>query len=773
MTVSPEIADVLEGRARWSVAQGDCLDVLRTLPDACVDAVVTDPPYGLTFMGRRWDRDTPDVTIWREALRVLKPGGHLLAFGAPRTYHRLACAIEDAGFEIRDSLHWMFGCLSEDTEIIVNGEWVQYHKATEGSLALCYDSEHDTYSWQPVEKLVVYDYDDTAFRIESEYTDQIVSRNHRCLVERDGRLVFALAEHLDGEARVPVLEGVRDLLDALPLPQSHAGGTQPLLPDVQGCATASASDEEADERAEDESRRVLGVRHEGLEAGSVVASDCEADVLAPMQRGSAGTGVEGTRTQGEGRVDGRVEGFVPREDVGGEQPGVEGRRDVQAGQGELRRAEVRSLPTGVPVDGSQGRIRHGAPAGGGESDRAVPGEDGGGASRRSRHAEQRAVEPDAVRDEPGAQAVRGTRHTSTTLARVTPFHHVGKVWCVKVPTGAFVARRNGKVFVTGNSGFPKSHDVSKALDKAAGAERKTLGVKVYADGHVQRSNGTDLGRMNDDGWQGGDGSARAYDAPSTDAAKQWSGWGTALKPAHEPIVLARKPLVGTVAANVVEHGTGALNIDACRIGAENIPTRHTEYGGASNGDGWTKNRATGAVSVHDGRWPPNVLLSHAPGCAADCAPGCPAAELDRQSNTGGASRFFPTFDPADEVAFRYVAKASRREREAGCEALASRVVGTWGGDEDDLTPGKRSTIPRANTHPTVKPVALMRWLARLVVAPGGVVLDPFAGSGTTGVACMAEGLRFVGIEREPAYVEIARARIAHAEGQPRLPREAA
>lgn len=181
----------------------------------------------------------------------------------------------------------------------------------------------------------------------------------------------------------------------------------------------------------------------------------------------------------------------------------------------------------------------------------------------------------------------------------------------------------------------------------------------------------------------------------SDAAKQWDGWATALKPAREAIILARKPPVGTVAANVREHGTGALNIDACRIA--------------------TDDPGSGRQYSNVGRWPANVVLDEEA-----------AAMLDEQS---GASRFF------------YVAKASRRER-----------------DKDAGEGG--------NKHPTVKPAALMRWLVRLIAPPDGLVLDPFAGSGSTGVACAAEGARFLGIELEIPSWGTARRRVAAAYASP-------
>jgi len=179
------------------------------------------------------------------------------------------------------------------------------------------------------------------------------------------------------------------------------------------------------------------------------------------------------------------------------------------------------------------------------------------------------------------------------------------------------------------------------------------------------------------------------------------GLGTALKPAYEPILLARKPLEGTTAGNLERHGTGALSIEAARVG-------EARY------------------------WPANVTLSH--------APDCPVALLDGEST--GLSRLF------------FCAKATRREREAGCEQLPLQLAQLYTGR------GQPARI-RRNVHPTVKPVELMRWLVRLVTPRGGVVLDPFAGSATTGIAAVMEGRRFLGIEREAKYIDIACARMTH------------
>ena len=196
------------------------------------------------------------------------------------------------------------------------------------------------------------------------------------------------------------------------------------------------------------------------------------------------------------------------------------------------------------------------------------------------------------------------------MARVEPIHYRGKMWCVSVPSGAFVARRNGKVFVTGNSGFPKSLDVSKALDKAAGAEREVVGkwmptgtaaIKLKGGGHCNAGNRGEVEEIREE---------VALTAPATPEAQQWQGWGTALKPAWEPIVVARKPLEGTVAANVLKHGTGALNVDGCRVGTEveTWPKSRRYYGPFGRIEG-KEGEYQSTPPAPGGRFPANLVLS--------------------------------------------------------------------------------------------------------------------------------------------------------------------
>ena len=402
---------------------GDNFTLLRELPDNSVDSVVTDPPYGLKFMGKKWDCDVPSVELWSEVLRVLKPGGHLLSFGGTRTYHRMVCAIEDAGFEIRDQLQWIFG-----------------------------------------------------------------------------------------------------------------------------------------------------------------------------------------------------------------------------------------------------------------------------------------------------------------------------------------------------SGFPKSLDISKAIDRAAGVEREIVGENLY---NARRTNGASKHRATDVARTIG---PTMNTAPATAAAKQWQGFGTALKPANEPIVLARKPLSEkTVAANVLKWGVGGINVDGCRIPAG---SDHATNCNRTDVSGWWASSKGAFVEANpQGRFPSNLLLDETAAEILDEQSGIssekPRMTTSQPNNsigtfktktkttfvhggTGGASRFF------------YVAKTSKRERNAGLEGMPKIESGI--GDERPSGQSMQRLDGREprkieNYHPTVKPIKLMSYLCRLVTPPNGTVLDPFMGSGSTGIAAKNEGFDFIGMELDASYFEIAQKRI--------------
>jgi DNA modification methylase len=517
----------------YTVHIGNNLNILPTLPDNSVDSIVTDPPYELGFMGKKWDSSgiAYSVELWRECLRVLKPGGHLLSFGGTRTWHRVAVGIEDAGFEVRDSIAWMYGS--------------GFPKSLDVSKAI--DKSDATEARRKR---------DFAFTSWMRSTSLTASKANQIL--QDAGLISSngtVAGHYfaaspDAQPAVATAE----LFDKL----------RPYLPEVPDYIEKMVA-ERTIESENFKNREVIGSKTAGM---------------------------------GSGKTFGMLQ-----------------------------------------ADGN-------------------------------------------------------------------------------------------------NAAAEKELDIT---------------------------------------------------APSTPEAQQWEGWGTALKPAFEPIVVARKPLIGTVAENVLTHGTGALNIDGSRIGTETIISRGGRSG-AVTGDERT-GAALGMYGAHEplntehqGRWPANVILdeysaevldeqsgvsksvatnrglrysgSHG-GLAAESKEYKEGTDSVRgHSDSGGASRFY------------YVAKASKRDRNEGLDELPEIRTGAMSATADGsmLTgSGNERTTTRQNFHPTVKPTQLMRYLVKLVTPPGGTVLDPFTGSGSTGKAAILEGFRFIGCELTEDYIPIIEGRLKHAE----------
>ena len=301
------------------------------------------------------------------------------------------------------------------------------------------------------------------------------------------------------------------------------------------------------------------------------------------------------------------------------------------------------------------------------------------------------------------------------------------------------------------SGFPKSHNIGREIDKKQGNDREVVG-EVRAGKNA-------LGQ--DSGWNKHNNRTQIE---VTKGSSEWEGWGTALKPAHEPMVLARKPLSEkSVADNVMQHGTGAINIDACRVGGQSEDTeRKKVVRKARTADGvWTDDnsgmKSEGsefADADPRGRWPSNVMHDGSEQ-VQEIFPETSSTEVSRERTHKGiwtageladTEQFMPAYgDQGNASRYFYCAKTSKEERKFG---LGGEVA--------------------ANTHPTVKPVELMRYLVRLITPKGGVVLDPFMGSGSTGMAAREEDYSFIGIEKESEYYEIAKARIKNVKPQLKL-----
>lgn len=687
--------------------EGDSLELLDTLDENSVDSCCTDPPYHLTsivkrfgntsldregtnearardradgmarfsrgFMGKQWDGG--DIAFrpefWTKVYRVLKPGAHLLAFSGTRTYHRMACAIEDAGFEVRDQIGWAYGCLDEATEVATPDGVKPYRKIIEGDLVICYDLNDGSYSTQPVLEVVAYDYDDTAFRLIGDFGEQVVSRNHRCIIKRGGAEVFQLAEEAARERKtsLPVLEDLRDLQSALRNAYERTSSAEfDVLPQLQRSGDRGKGKRTPFSVRPPRRSLLRRLWRRQAYPDGLAQESSAADVLAALQRCFARKGVGSSRPQRTWKLVGSIKEGDCREDDRPNESIMERRFDLPKSQRRLREPvnKIRALLSRIFRDGAQRRLCDGVQVSRRQGDRTCVSQNGSRPSQEPRCNRQYDNEPHAVRDECGPQGIRAWRGHRAAMVRVVPFRLKGRVWCLRVPTGAFVAVRGGVAFPTGNSGFPKSHN-------------------LHGD---------------------------------------WEGWGSALKPAWEPICVARKPLSEkTLAANVLKWGTGAINVDGCRI--ENAARRSKSGGMARKANpiyGTFSNKDVEPFMSTLGRWPANLIHD-----GSDEA----TALFSKFRGTGGIScnGLTPQWTDAGSAArFFYCAKANAKDR-------------------------------RGSKHPTVKPVSLIRYLARLITPPGGLILDPFGGSGTLAEAAMLEGFSYILMEREAEYCADIRRRI--------------
>ncbi len=587
--------------------RGDCLQVLPALEAESVDAVVTDPPYGLAFMGANWDHGVPDIAFWEQALRVAKPGAHLLAFGGTRTFHRLACAIENAGWEIRDTIMWVYGS--------------GFPKSLDVSKAI----------------------DKAAGAIR-----EVVGFQKR------GNAVNTDFMSGGNNITAPATDAVRQW---------------------QGWGTA------------------LKPAHEDIIwATKPLTPHRERDII--------------------------VENLTKLE------------------------ARLWSL---LPVSVAEKRFGL-SPS---EFD-AVCGSAQWSADERS-----------SIRD-----ALCEAMDTSQFVSAIASSLNTVSSW---------------------RSIFGGSYEPESMFTIETGT-RQTIGWKTLkcCSSDLMPQSIIEAATRQPGSWWSALPAARALNAAalSIDSTRELSvaasaistGDGEGLRPNCEPIIVARKPLDGTVAENVLRHGTGGINVDACRVPVEGAKDAHdwevrarapssTRLEDIRNnilGDGFRR----GYEGPQKGRWPANLIhdgsdevvgmfpvtngkygmTQHGSGTNTKYGKFNRSEQSlvnDGVSDSGSAARFF------------YCAKASRADRDEGCEGLEARrttfAAGTGLKSDGDGSP--------RNHHPTVKPTALMRYLCRLVTPPGGVVLDPFMGSGSTGKAAVLEGFRFLGIEIDEGYFEIAKRRV--------------
>ena len=660
-----------------TVHHGDCLQHLRNLPDNSIDSIVTDPPYGLSntgpdkvadtivrwaggerdhvpegrgFMGRPWDAFVPPPAVWDECLRVLKPGGHMLVFAGSRTQDLMGLSIRLAGFELRDSLAWIYGCLSEDSEALTRRGWVRGPELRDDDEVMQWDHTTGRLSWTTPQRIIVKPWQGRMVRLANRHTDQLLTPDHR---------VYAQVRRHSRNPAPEAYEVVeaQDLRPSWQVTLPMAGtldGGEDVDPDLAYLVGWWLTD---------------AWRHGDGKA--VMFSQSKPETLEKLRTALEPHGPsEYIKTPRCDRHNPEHTFYVTG-DLAARL--IEGWPDRHLGWDVLGwslEARTRLLDGLVDGDGSRKDGQHGVAFWSKKQDRLD-----------IVTALFLSVGWRAYAD-PAKGVVYANLSPTTQVQKrhrdaATDVEYEGLVWCVTVPTGAFVARRNNRPFITGNSGFPKSMDVSKAIDKAAGVEREVVGRYQSPDGRDRAAASNAVGTV-----YGRDGREwnKPLTAPATSDAARWAGWGTALKPSHEPILCARKPLTGTVAANVLEWGTGALNIDACRVGTEQVKiNNYSDHNvGITNLDGKSQAGKVYESKVSSGRWPANVLLDPEAAEAMDeqsghlPGGGFPGARnsdkfgttygdfqgrtdlVARKMDSGGASRFFPVF--------KYQAKAPKKER---------------------------------------------------------------------------------------------------------------
>jgi site-specific DNA-methyltransferase (adenine-specific) len=805
-------------RRIYTVNQADVIDWATGYTGEPFHALLCDPPYEYGFMGKSWDATGISYRkeTWEAYLRILCPGGFGMAFGGARTAHRLAVAIEDAGFVIHPQIAWIYGCLSDDTEILTRRGWARYDRLFDGCMVMCYNVNSGTLNFLPVEKVCVYEYDDIAYHIVSERTDQIVSRNHRCLVERDNRFVFRAAETLECQEILPILESVQEVREAI-FSKKRKGILQEnylrTLLLQNGNRTATANDRSA-RKAQNYNDSLRGMWKEGNEAKCVGKEGKIANVLQSLQWNIARErfiAIFGKRTKW---LDRRKSCLFSAENVGRKQSCLERWRYLFLQARKLCADKICAVSRRIFTYGAQRWLCYGTPSISCANTSAVSKTRGNCPSYQPQSSGQSLGKSTVIRQQLGTQEIRTLWRTISDLATINSIQYKGTVWCVKVPTGAFVARRNGKVFITGNSGFPKATRLDARIDEQAGAAREEVGTVRRWGANAGKGRGNQYANEYEPSEPG----AEKYDpitAPTTPLAQAWAGhrYGLqALKPALEPIVVFQKPYEGKPIDCITRTGAGALNIEGSRIGTEPVISNrwtdnaHPFGGGAGNPYETVHNR---------GRWPANVVLSHLPDCGETCVPGCPVKALGEQSgvltsgkpaglrhapnniygeygteipvtgygDSGSAARFFYNADWMYERlekddGFVYCAKANKNDRDAGLDSMPlrqkyakdgrgnSHEIFTSASAHDSSWAKKNPAYPQRNHHPAIKPIALVRHLATLLLPPAMYsprrIVVPFCGSGSEMIGCLRAGWEVIeGIEKESEYCDIARARLEY------------
>jgi DNA modification methylase len=687
----------------YTLHHGDCLAVLATLPDNSVDSVVTDPPYGLSFMGKKWDYDVPSEAIWRECLRVLKPGGHLLAFAGTRTQHRMAVRIEDAGFEIRDMIAWVYGS--------------GFPKSLDVSKAI------DKCNGDKDRLLKFTQWYRTAGVSRIKTTRAMVEDGH---ISPKGTMAgHYFASSKAGQPAIPTAAIWKTL--------------RPLCKQVPEWVDELVARIEAE-------REVIGKQQGGLLAVAPGQnndrSSTTLDITAPAT--DAAKQWSGWGTALKPSLESLTVATKPLDPLGHCSKMIENlTKGIESCRQNASNAEKSSRHTQAELTEARANTVL--------ENAAIP-----IAANLVNGTETGRVDDISSKVDTLALA-QEQEHTALSTFLSWKNTLVGVLNAMKMSTTgtAFETITDWKILSFCLSQITPD-TITKAKFNPSGLNVDVLRATEYLNVSLALLQNT---------------LALSVLAPAMSQEAE-SCRGVDVKPNLNPCIMARKPLIGTVAENVLEHGTGALNIDGCRVGidpvadASQLRTMNRSQKDDANGWGMNQNGGdTPTVVSAQGRWPANLIHDGSEEVLAlfpQTTSGALRPYKEQHSNSTSFrmnrdKTFTQDANSGSAARFFYCAKASKRDREEGLEGFEQRNNMRVNGPRESEEAKTANKL--ANHHPTVKPTDLMRYLCRLVTPPGGVVLDPFTGSGSTGKAALLEGFEFIGIEREAEYVAIAEARI--------------
>lgn len=702
------------------IIHGHNIEVLKAMPDNCVDAIVTDPPYELGFMGKKWDGSgiAYNIELWRECLRVLKPGGHLLAFGGTRTYHRMAVAIEDAGFEIRDMLEWIYA--------------TGFPKSL--NVGIAYD-KLEKEEW---------------LKIRNGFDNIEISCIFDAWKNNLNNVKIAEAQYLRQKTNL----GQNTKQKNIVVENVHSRHQE------QKNIQSDLSNAKFAEILSEKSQIEIGIciQKNDIAHGNVLVKDSQRnyDLIVSFVEQNLNE-AQATNTKINIAL-----------------------KSVEA--------EIRQLQNLVkPVGQSQQNQNHNV--------LSIFTAQFDVKEWLKENTEVSLKADEAVKTLRGNKKYSSEEITSvlcavlpsvlklTILNQSKTFQSLDmsqKTECVSA-INVIITEYTAENLISNTVDILKS----KAYDKIMGREREDLGKQPNAReslGSIQLCKKNGSGRL-------------------TKGTSPYEGQGSALKPAHEPICMARKPLSEkTIVENVVKHGTGGLNIDGCRIPISKdddviAKNPHTQSKGtdAYEHNCYGKYRPTqptnyADVAENSGRFPANVLVtddalndgvmtksgkskSYKPAYSGNSTTKFirgVSTDQNQHGDNGSKSRYFDVDAWAKHHGIYQVPKASKRERNEGCEGLEEKhfKMRRFAEEGCDMSVLKNRMNSKSgkNNHPTVKPVHLMAYLISLVAPqPGMVVLDPFAGSGTTGVACVKMGRKYILIEQEAEHIEIINSRVTYAE----------